>query len=536
DMPLRALQVEARVSEHCVALLVFTINSLEIFFVEPHMALEERTESNSRSLHWAPLRSWNLFSGRVRSRIPHESTSAQLPRSQSVRNYTEGARVGLATSRGSGHPRSSESSRKGGDISCRDHKQRLREGSHRQGRTSVADEQGALRSSESTSRWRASLDRSLEASDDWSLDRAPRPSAQIAHHQQYHHHDHHHHHYHYHHLYHQTLRRLNENQDQVLRRPSASGTASSSRSYRRNTVGRLSSHNQRRMPITTNSNVASNSRNVAIEARDRLEERLRGAAILSHRHNNTALPGGFMDNFSVLFDDEEDEWSDDEMWELGIQDWLAAWGYGDGWQSDLLSSAEQFRVITGLSKSAIRNLPKQIFVPQVRRRDKEIGDTSMEQDDCSVCLERFLAGQLLIHLPCKHRFHPDCLTPWLESHGQCPYCRARIGSDVMGKASSRPGASASVSASDDDLLAWIGLTSRGFWLDFPLLKGAHSFMTTAYSFGLSVTDFALLKIAYSFVRMVPLHIVLNLKVQIMVEDENQIHVLSGSCSSETQRL
>lgn len=188
----------------------------------------------------------------------------------------------------------------------------------------------------------------------------------------------------------------------------------------------------------SNSNVATiNTRNAAIEARDRLAERLRGAALLSHRQ------GGFLEEFGLLFDDEDDAWSDDEMWELGIQDWLAAWGYGEGWQADMLSSAEQFTVSVGLSKSMIRNLHKEVFVPKARRRDKEVGDTSLEQDDCSVCLEHFLAGQLLIHLPCKHRFHPDCLTPWLESHGQCPYCRAKISSEVRGEASSSGGTSTS---------------------------------------------------------------------------------------------
>ncbi|MCO5558095.1 hypothetical protein L7F22_011671 [Adiantum nelumboides] len=417
------------------------------------MALEGRTELNSRSLHWAPLRSWNLFSGRVRSRLPDESPSNQLPRSQSVRNYTEGGRVGSATSRGSVRPRASESARKGGDISRRDHKQRVREGNYRQGRTSVVDEQVGLRPSDSTSRRRALLDRSLEALDDSRLDRAVRPSAHIpsahiAHNQQHHHHEHHHHHYHYHHLYHQPPRRLNENQDRSLRTPADSGVTSSSCSNQRNAVGRLYLHNQRRRSIAANSNVASNSHNAVIEARERLDERLRGPALNSHSH--AAHPAGFMDDFSVRFDDEEDAWGDDE---LGIQDWLAAWGYGEGWQSDLLLSAEQFSAIAGLSKSVIKNLPKEIFVPPVRRRERGIRDASTEQDDCSVCLEHFFAGQLLIHLPCKHRFHPDCLTPWLESHGQCPYCRAKVVSDATGKAQSGPAASASVSPSNDDLQA-----------------------------------------------------------------------------------
>jgi hypothetical protein len=58
--------------------------------------------------------------------------------------------------------------------------------------------------------------------------------------------------------------------------------------------------------------------------------------------------------------------------------------------------------------------------------EKKESDSSCDQEDCPVCLEKFLAGQGLLALPCNHRFHPNCLIPWLEGHEQCPYCRARI--------------------------------------------------------------------------------------------------------------
>uniref|UniRef100_A0A2P2JHD0 RING-type E3 ubiquitin transferase n=4 Tax=Rhizophora mucronata TaxID=61149 RepID=A0A2P2JHD0_RHIMU len=46
-----------------------------------------------------------------------------------------------------------------------------------------------------------------------------------------------------------------------------------------------------------------------------------------------------------------------------------------------------------------------------------------EQDDCTICLERFTAGEHLVHLPCAHRFHTLCLVPWLENNAHCPCCR-----------------------------------------------------------------------------------------------------------------
>ena len=40
---------------------------------------------------------------------------------------------------------------------------------------------------------------------------------------------------------------------------------------------------------------------------------------------------------------------------------------------------------------------------------------------CSVCVEDFEKGQDLRVLPCKHRFHPECIDPWLLNvSGTCP--------------------------------------------------------------------------------------------------------------------
>ncbi|KAL3629651.1 hypothetical protein CASFOL_026873 [Castilleja foliolosa] len=53
---------------------------------------------------------------------------------------------------------------------------------------------------------------------------------------------------------------------------------------------------------------------------------------------------------------------------------------------------------------------------------------SSEQDECAVCLERLRAGpgQIIMQLPCSHRFHAKCLVPWLEAKSHCPCCRLEI--------------------------------------------------------------------------------------------------------------
>ncbi|KAL9123797.1 MAG: hypothetical protein Q9217_006811 [Psora testacea] len=43
---------------------------------------------------------------------------------------------------------------------------------------------------------------------------------------------------------------------------------------------------------------------------------------------------------------------------------------------------------------------------------------------CSVCTDDFVKGQDIRVLPCKHKFHPECIDPWLLNvSGTCPLCR-----------------------------------------------------------------------------------------------------------------
>ncbi|VFQ82177.1 unnamed protein product [Cuscuta campestris] len=45
---------------------------------------------------------------------------------------------------------------------------------------------------------------------------------------------------------------------------------------------------------------------------------------------------------------------------------------------------------------------------------------------CTVCFEEFRAGTVVKEMPCKHRFHSECILPWLDLHSSCPVCRHRL--------------------------------------------------------------------------------------------------------------
>ncbi|KAB2599685.1 E3 ubiquitin-protein ligase ZNRF3-like [Pyrus ussuriensis x Pyrus communis] len=49
-----------------------------------------------------------------------------------------------------------------------------------------------------------------------------------------------------------------------------------------------------------------------------------------------------------------------------------------------------------------------------------------EREACGICLEDFEAEKQAVDLSCAHKFHSNCLLPWLHVHPDCPYCRTPV--------------------------------------------------------------------------------------------------------------
>ncbi|KAI8462935.1 MAG: hypothetical protein J3K34DRAFT_445799 [Monoraphidium minutum] len=49
-----------------------------------------------------------------------------------------------------------------------------------------------------------------------------------------------------------------------------------------------------------------------------------------------------------------------------------------------------------------------------------------EADACAVCQCEYQEGDRMVHFPCLHKYHEDCVLPWLEAHKTCPLCKEEL--------------------------------------------------------------------------------------------------------------
>ncbi|KAG0613353.1 hypothetical protein M758_6G096800 [Ceratodon purpureus] len=69
----------------------------------------------------------------------------------------------------------------------------------------------------------------------------------------------------------------------------------------------------------------------------------------------------------------------------------------------------------GASWESISQLPVTTLAP-----------TDVTDEDCSICLDTPVAGDVVRRLPCMHVFHQPCIDQWLQCQAVCPVCKAHI--------------------------------------------------------------------------------------------------------------
>lgn len=68
---------------------------------------------------------------------------------------------------------------------------------------------------------------------------------------------------------------------------------------------------------------------------------------------------------------------------------------------------------------------KGLTIEQIDKLNKCKYKEGEEDDTCSICWNKYTVNDNLIVLGCtgEHRFHKDCLIPWLQKTTTCPVCR-----------------------------------------------------------------------------------------------------------------
>lgn len=71
----------------------------------------------------------------------------------------------------------------------------------------------------------------------------------------------------------------------------------------------------------------------------------------------------------------------------------------------------------GATQAEINRLP----VQRLTERDATVA--TQRKEYCAVCLGPYAAEEEVRSLPCLHRYHKECVDPWLSKNAYCPVCK-----------------------------------------------------------------------------------------------------------------
>ncbi|XP_024963430.1 E3 ubiquitin ligase BIG BROTHER-related-like [Cynara cardunculus var. scolymus] len=65
-------------------------------------------------------------------------------------------------------------------------------------------------------------------------------------------------------------------------------------------------------------------------------------------------------------------------------------------------------------------------LPTSKYRSGLFSKLKKKEESCVICQMNYNSGDLLIMLPCSHRYHTKCITDWLMVKKNCPICQKEV--------------------------------------------------------------------------------------------------------------
>jgi len=113
----------------------------------------------------------------------------------------------------------------------------------------------------------------------------------------------------------------------------------------------------------------------------------------------------------------------------GLANWLTVFAHSFGDDGPRLRRSARFdqplsyEQLSQLEDVVVGCTPQQIDCLPTFKYVKEENKSEANESTCAICLNDFSDGQVLLLLPCVHRFCDTCIKSWLARSKKCPTCK-----------------------------------------------------------------------------------------------------------------
>jgi len=94
-------------------------------------------------------------------------------------------------------------------------------------------------------------------------------------------------------------------------------------------------------------------------------------------------------------------------------------------------------VACGLSAEQLAALPRSTFAAvtaarlELQKRTASSSCKGAGAEQCAVCRIEFEEVDEVVLLPCRHCYHPECISQWLQQKKVCPQCNKDVVEDAL---------------------------------------------------------------------------------------------------------